>query len=138
MSTFQYCQVVNLALLRLLSTCILVLFRMLANYSIKLNNILYHWLLSMPSFRFCETYLLHIKLFVGNQSAISPFLGWYMGCESARQLVECSPQMVRRVSPGGGVSLVGLQEELRYPSGYTPRGLFRAQDGRRSKDFRVL
>jgi len=29
----------------------------------------------MDLFRFCETYLLHIKLFVGNQSAISPFLG---------------------------------------------------------------
>jgi len=29
----------------------------------------------MDSFRFCETYLLHIKLFVGNQSAMSPFLG---------------------------------------------------------------
>ena len=29
----------------------------------------------MDSFRLCETYLLHIKLFVANQSAISPFLG---------------------------------------------------------------
>jgi len=29
----------------------------------------------MASFRFCETYLLHIKLFVVNNSAISPFLG---------------------------------------------------------------
>ena len=29
----------------------------------------------MASFHFCETYLLHIKLFVGNQSAIYPFLG---------------------------------------------------------------
>ena len=29
----------------------------------------------MASFRFCETYLLHIKLFVVNKSTISPFLG---------------------------------------------------------------
>jgi len=29
--------------------------------------------------------------------------------------------MVRRVFLGGGVPLVGLQEELRYPSGYTPK-----------------
>jgi len=36
---------------------------------------LYHWLLSMASFRFCETYLLHIQPFVVNKSAISPFLG---------------------------------------------------------------
>ena len=36
---------------------------------------LYRWFLSMDLFRCCETYLLHIKLFVGSQSAISPFLG---------------------------------------------------------------
>ena len=36
---------------------------------------MYHWLLSMASFRFCETYLLHIQPFVVNKSAISPFLG---------------------------------------------------------------
>ena len=29
----------------------------------------------MDSFCFCETYLPHIKLFVGNQGVISPFLG---------------------------------------------------------------
>jgi len=29
----------------------------------------------MASFRSCETYLLHIKLFVVNKGAISPFLG---------------------------------------------------------------
>jgi len=29
----------------------------------------------MDSFRLCETYLLYIKLFVGNQSAISQLLG---------------------------------------------------------------
>jgi len=42
---------------------------------IKLSNMLYHWLLSMVSFRFCETYLLHIEPFVVNKSVISPFLG---------------------------------------------------------------
>ena len=36
---------------------------------------MYHWLSSMASFRFCDTYLLHIKPFVVNKSAISPFLG---------------------------------------------------------------
>jgi len=79
LSTFYYCQVVNRALLRLLSTYILVFYRVLANYSIKLSNILYHWVLSMASFRFCETYLLHIKPFVVNKSAISSFLGggWF-------------------------------------------------------------
>ena len=43
---------------------------------------MYHWLLSMASFRFCETYLLHIKLFVGNNSVISPFLGSVWGDSS--------------------------------------------------------
>jgi len=46
-----------------------------ANYNIKLSNILYHWQLSMASFCFCETNSLHIKPFVLNKSAISPFLG---------------------------------------------------------------
>ena len=46
----------------------------MASYNTKLSNILYHWQLSMASFRFCETYLLHIKPFVVNKSAISPFL----------------------------------------------------------------
>jgi len=41
----------------------------------KLSKILYHWQLLMASFRFVETYLLHIKPFVINKSAISPFLG---------------------------------------------------------------
>ena len=41
---------------------------------------MYHWQLSMASFRFCETRLLHIKrkthqTFVVNKSAIFPFLG---------------------------------------------------------------
>ena len=39
---------------------------------------------------------------------------------------------------GGGVPLIGPQEELRGPSGYTARGFTSAQHGRRSKDFRVL
>ena len=47
----------------------------MAIYNIKLSNILYDWQLSMASFRFCETYLLHIRPFVVNKSAISPFLG---------------------------------------------------------------
>jgi len=33
--------------------------------------------------------------------------------------------MVRKVVLGGGVPLVGPQEELRGPSGYTPRGFSR-------------
>jgi len=41
----------------------------------KLSKILF---LSMDSFRFGETYLRHTKLFVGEWSAIFPFLGgWY-------------------------------------------------------------
>jgi len=47
----------------------------MAIYHIELSNILYDWQLSMASFRFCETYLLHIRPFVVNKSAISPFLG---------------------------------------------------------------
>ena len=49
----------------------------MAIYNVKLSNILYDWQLSMASFRFCETYLLHIRPFVVNKSAISPFFG---GC----------------------------------------------------------
>jgi len=47
----------------------------MANYKIKLSNILHQWQLSMASFRFCETCLLHIKPFVVNKSAIFAFLG---------------------------------------------------------------
>ena len=47
----------------------------MAIYNINLSNILYDWQLSMASFRFCETYLLHIRPFVVNKSAFSPFLG---------------------------------------------------------------
>ena len=43
------------------------------NYKISLSKILFHGFLSMDSFRFCETCLLHIKLFVGDWSASSPF-----------------------------------------------------------------
>ena len=47
----------------------------------------------------------------------------------------CFPQLTRRVSSSGGVPLVGPQKDLRGPSGYTPRGLTRAQDRRRNKNF---
>jgi len=49
--------------------------------------------------------------------------------------------MVRRVVLGGGVPLVGTQEELRYLSGYNPRGFTSGplrEPLRRSQDFRVL
>ena len=75
LSTFHYCQVVNRQLLRLLSTYILVYYGVMANYNITLSNIQHHWQLSIASFRFCETYLLHIKPFVVNRSAMCPFLG---------------------------------------------------------------
>ena len=39
----------------------------MAIYNIKLSNILYDWQLSMASFRFGETYLLHIRPFVVNK-----------------------------------------------------------------------
>ena len=58
---------------------------MLANYNMKLSKILYHRQLSTASFRFCETYLLHIKPFVGNQSAISPFLGGFNAVKEKRE-----------------------------------------------------
>jgi len=47
----------------------------MTTYNMELSNILYHWWWSMDSFRLCETYLLHIQLFEGNQSAIFAFLG---------------------------------------------------------------
>jgi len=46
-----------------------------SDLQLKLSKILYDWQLSMASFRFCGTYLLHISPFVVNKSAISPFLG---------------------------------------------------------------
>jgi len=39
---------------------------------------------------------------------------------------------------GGGVPFVGLQEEQRGPSGYTPRSLLHYHGGRRSDGFQVL
>jgi len=52
---------------------------MIANYNIKLSNILYEWQLSMTSFGFCETCLRHMKPFLQEFDfsilAISPFLG---------------------------------------------------------------
>jgi len=35
--------------------------------------------------------------------------------------VEWLPQLARRTSPSGGVTLVGSHEELCGPSGYAPR-----------------
>jgi len=49
----------------------------MAIYNLKLSNILFDWQLSMASFRFCETYLLHIRPFMVNKSVISPFLNGY-------------------------------------------------------------
>jgi len=87
LSTFYYCQIVNRALLRLLSTYILVSYRVMANYNIKLSNVLYHWQLSMGSFRFCETCLLHIKPLAVNKSAVSPFLGGYIHTDTYMSLI---------------------------------------------------
>jgi len=41
----------------------------------KVSKTLYHWLLSLESFRVCGTHSTAHQLFVGNQGAISPFLG---------------------------------------------------------------
>ena len=71
----------------------------------------------------------------------TPFGGW--GFDLCRVCVspgmwanpstcECSPQLARRVSQGGGVPLVGLQKELRSPSAYTPRS-FTSSPGREAK-----
>ena len=40
-------------------------------YKIKLSKIFLYWLVPI----FCETYLLHIRLFVGNHSAFSAVFG---------------------------------------------------------------
>jgi len=45
------------------------------NLNIKVTNILYHQILSLDLFRFCETYLTTYQRFVANKSANSPFLG---------------------------------------------------------------
>ena len=41
---------------------------------------------------------------------------------TTRLLEECQPQLARRVVLGGGVPLVGPQEELRSLIGFTPWG----------------
>jgi len=56
---------------------ILVLYRVLVNYNIKLSNILYHWELSMASFRFCETYLLQTTV-RGQQQCDFSILGLHL------------------------------------------------------------
>jgi len=48
----------------------------------------------MASFRFCETYLLHIKLFVGNQSAISPIWGGVAYCLHS-EILQPDPDKLR-------------------------------------------
>ena len=75
----------------------------------------------------------HCKTFIKKERKIIIMLVWVQECEPTCQLVECA----RRVVLSGGVPLVGPQEELRGPSGYTPRGFTSSQSGRRSKDFRV-
>jgi len=57
------------------------------------------------------------------------------GCEPTRQLVECKPQLARRVVLGGSVLLVGLQNELRSQVD-TLQGFY--FERRRSMDFRGL
>jgi len=54
---------------------ILVYYSLAVNDNIKVSKILYHWTLSLASFRFCETQCLHFTTRVFFQSAISPFLG---------------------------------------------------------------
>jgi len=39
------------------------------------TKILYHWILLLDQFRFCETHFTTYQRFVADQSAISPFLG---------------------------------------------------------------
>jgi len=59
-------------------------------------------------------------------------------CEPTRQLVECQSQLASRVSPDGGVPLVGLKKSYAARVDILPGVLLRDQGGRRSKDFRVL
>ena len=67
--TFLYCQVVNCQLLRLLSTHIL-----------KVTKILYQCILLLNPFWFCETWDLHFTTRVFGHSAITPFLGGSINC----------------------------------------------------------
>jgi len=58
--TFQYCQVVNCQLLRLLSMNILVHYSLAENQNIiKVSKIVHHWSLLLNPFCFCETQSLH-------------------------------------------------------------------------------
>ena len=45
------------------------------NSNIQVSKILYHWILLLHPFFFCETYNLHFTTCVFGQSAIFPFLG---------------------------------------------------------------
>jgi len=85
----------------------------LANYNIELSNKLYHWLLSKASFRFCETYLPHIKLFVVNKSAISPFLGGW----SDRKKKQLKKFLVPRLL---GITYVTISIVHQMPSPFLP------------------
>jgi len=77
---FLYCLAVFFQLLRLLSTDILVHTILCLNYYIKVNKILYEWLLLLNPFCFCETEYLYFTTRVFGHSAISPFLGGLILC----------------------------------------------------------
>ena len=53
----------------------------------KVTKILYHRLLSLDQFRFCETHFTTYPRFVANKSAISPFLGGGCGRNFERGIV---------------------------------------------------
>jgi len=63
-----------------------------------MSKMLYHWIYHWTHSVFVKHILLHIKLFVGNQSAISPFLGGEVfkipffgwGCEWAMMILSGS------------------------------------------------
>ena len=65
----------------------------MANYIIKLNEILYHSFLSMASFRFCETYLLHIKAVLGKET-----ISWRL------KILECKFRLELQEKPNGSFS----------------------------------
>ena len=71
----------NQVLLRLLSTHILVRYRLELNLSIRETKILYRWFggFLLDLFRLCETHFTAYQWFMANRSAISPFLGfWFL------------------------------------------------------------
>jgi len=45
------------------------------NLNMKVSKVLYHWILSLNHFSFCETQYLHFTTHVFGHSVISPFLG---------------------------------------------------------------